>query len=117
MFFWLVLLVASAMYASVALAPKILIWQSWQNFYVSQRYQLIEREDQLAAMERMVVALEEDPQFVAELAQLEMEAPPLDAESLRMNGDLSHDPRELPSAPSSPRALSTAPAWRLAAAA
>lgn len=112
MLFWLVLLVAAALYASVSLAPKILIWQRWQDFYVDQRFQLVEREDQLAALERMVAALEDDPQFVTELARLEIDAPSADAESLRMNAELSHDPRELPTSTSIPRAIETTTSWQ-----
>lgn len=91
--FWLVLLTAAGLYAAVALAPKIIQWQRWQQVYVTQRYQLLEQEDQLDALQRMVDALDQDPQFVAELVRLELDATTAGEEVIPVDDSLTHDPR------------------------
>lgn len=98
--FWLVLLTAAALYAGVALAPKIVQWQRWQQAYVAQRYQLVEQENQVDALRRMVAALDQDPQFVAELVRLELDASAAGEEVIPVDDSLTHDPRTLVTAPS-----------------
>lgn len=109
MLFWLVLLVAAALYAGVALAPKVLHWQRWQDHYVRQRYQLVEREEQLDALERMVAALDDDPQFVTDLARLEMDTPQPGTESIPVDAALTHDPRQLSTESSVPPPVTNPP--------
>ncbi len=93
--FWLLLLTAAALYAGVALAPKIIQWQRWQQMYVAQRYQLVEQENQLEALSRMVDALDQDPQFVAELVRLELDATTAGEEVIPVDDSLTHDPRTM----------------------
>ncbi len=108
--FWLVLLVAGTMYGGVALAPKVLSWQRTQEIYVAQRYQLVEREEQIDSLERLVTALDQDPQFVAELARLELDTPATGAESISVDDTLVHDPRQVTSSkPAAP--FMAVPAW------
>lgn len=92
-FFWVVLLTAAALYAGVSLAPKIVQWQRWQQVYVAQRYQLVEQENQVDALQRMVTALDQDPQFVAELVRLELDATATGEEVIPVDDSLTHDPR------------------------
>lgn len=112
MLFWLVLLTAAAVYSAVALAPKILHWQNWQEVYVRQRYELVDREQQLAALERMVNALDEDPKFIADLARLEMDAPEPGMDSVPVEPELQHDPRQLRAAKSAGLMATPPPPWQ-----
>lgn len=108
--FWLLLLTAAAAYAGVALAPKVVRWQRWQQTYVTQRYALVEQEQQFEALQRMVHALDQDPQFVAELARLELDATAAGEEVIPVDDSLMHDPRTLAiTAPLRPRPITPGP--------
>lgn len=109
--FWLILLVAATLYAGVALAPKIIQWQRWQQVYVAQRYQLVEQEDQVEALQRMVQALDQDPQFVAELVRLELDTTAAGEEVIPVDDELTHDPRTVASTMPHGTPLAVADPW------
>ncbi len=69
--FWLCLLLAAGMYALVVLAPK---WQTHRNLkvdYHRNQLQLVSLEQDVERLDRIVGALENDPDFAAEVARVD----------------------------------------------
>ena len=65
--FWFVLLVAAAMYAAVALSPKLAGWINAHQQYAGNGARLAELEDEADYLERFTAALKRDPAFAVQL--------------------------------------------------
>lgn len=61
--FWFTLVVAVAIYASVALAPKFCVWNEVRLEYRQNVSQLIQLEQDVGYLERVEAALKSDPEF------------------------------------------------------
>lgn len=70
--FWMTLVLASVMYAGVALSPKLAEWISAREQFAGNAAQLVRLEDDIEYLERVKNALESDPQFARRLAQASM---------------------------------------------
>ncbi len=70
--FWACLLAAALLFASVALAPKIVAWQELDLETIEQQQQLLMLEQQLQHLEKVVYSLEHDKRFQAEVARREI---------------------------------------------
>lgn len=71
--FWLCLIGASGLFAGVTLSPKLLARQALAERYRDQQLRLLRIEQQVEQLDRVVVALERDPHFAAEIARLEFD--------------------------------------------
>jgi hypothetical protein len=65
--FWCALLVATLMYAAVALSPKFADWISVRQQHAANAVRLHEMEDEADYLERVAVALKNDPEFAHRL--------------------------------------------------
>jgi cell division protein FtsB len=72
--FWMLLLTAAMLFAAVSLAPKLVTVRSLSLQHHHQQLRLLHLEQQTEQLERVVLALEQDPQFSAEIARLEFDA-------------------------------------------
>ena len=76
--FWFALLVAAAVYGSVALSPKFAVWNKVRTEYQNNVRQLVALEDDVEYLERVETALKTDPEFVQRLtgvSKLNSDAP------------------------------------------
>lgn len=65
--FWCSLLIATLIYAAVALSPKFADWISIRQQHAANAVRLLEMEDEADYLERVAVALKNDPEFVHRL--------------------------------------------------
>ena len=72
--FWLCLLTAALLYASVMLAPKLLTNFSLRGQHYGNQVRLVSDEQQQRYLEKVVAALESDPEFAEELARVDFDA-------------------------------------------
>jgi cell division protein FtsB len=91
--FWLTLLAAAAVFAAVSLSPKLATYLALCDEFRAQQEELVELEQQHAELERVIAALKNDPQFVAELARLEFDAVRPGEEILSVDSSLTLAPR------------------------
>lgn len=87
--FWFSLLLAAAIYASVALAPKLLAYVTTRSEFLENQANLVALEQRVAHLERVRVALENDPGFAAELARIEFDEAPTEEERIAVEPLLS----------------------------
>ena len=106
--FWLSLLVAAALYGSVALAPRLLIWMRLRSDFYSNQVQLVELDRQVEYLEQVADALENDPDFATELARVDLGAARPGDERIPVDDNLSLAPNA--AAPAAPRQV-PADAW------
>ncbi len=91
--FWLLLLVAAGCFAAVTLAPKMLQTLRLRQTYELRQHQLVAMEDELSTLERVIEALEHDPAYAREMAQLDLEKHPTNEDVLPVEQELRLDPR------------------------
>ena len=91
--FWLVLFGAVGIYASVSLSPKLLTYLELHNEYYVNQVRLVRIEKQVDNLSRVVVALENDPNFAAELARIDFDAERPGDERIPVDAELSLDGR------------------------
>ena len=72
--FWLSLLFSAALYAAVALAPKLLDYVALDTEFQTNQAELVSLEQRVTHLERVSDALRNDPEFAAELARIDFEA-------------------------------------------
>ena len=70
--FWLCLLSSAALFASVSLAPRLVEWHELQLSTIDRQQQLVELEQHVQHLEKVVHALEHDPHFREEVARREI---------------------------------------------
>lgn len=84
--FWCTLLTATVIYGTVALAPKLAVWQDVRSEYHSNIRQLVALEDDVAYLERVDEALQSDPEFLERLVGLNQQE--TDEELIPVSGSL-----------------------------
>lgn len=102
--FWLALFAAAALYAAVALAPKYLAYLEISREYYDNQVRLVGLQRQVAYLQKVGAALENDPQFAAELTRVEFDASRPGEERIPVERHLALDGR----VPQPPSAVSTA---------
>ena len=86
--FWLTLFVAAAIYASVALAPKLERLLVLQRDHAANQWYLVDLDQRVQNLEKVAGALKEDPQFAAELARSRFGAVEPGREAIKVAEDL-----------------------------
>lgn len=86
--FWCTLLVAVAVYASVALSPKLAVWNQVRHEYVRNAEELVSLEEDVDYLERVQTALQTDPEFVERLVGLTNPAAQDNEEFIPVSGSL-----------------------------
>lgn len=115
--FWLCLLIAAGLYAAIALSPRLVVWGDLQVESTRRQVELVNLERQAQQLARVAAALERDPEFVAELARVELAAGTPRGTQIPLPPALGFDPR-VPRATETAVAMSSPwylPAARLAA--
>ena len=74
--FWMCLLSSAALFASVALAPRLVEWHELHLATIERQQQLVELELHIQHLEKVVHALEFDPHFQSEVIRREIGGPP-----------------------------------------
>src|SRR3972149_1047889 len=72
--FWLCLVVAAALFASVTLAPRLVTYLELRKEYQANQEQLVGLENRTQYLEKVVGALRTDAQFAAEVARIDFDA-------------------------------------------
>lgn len=86
--FWLTLFVAAAIYASVALAPKLERLLVLKRDHAANQWYLVDLDQRVQNLEKVAGALKEDPQFAAELARSRFGAVEPGREAIKLAEDL-----------------------------
>lgn len=86
--FWGQLLLAVGLYAAVALAPKALVWEKLRADYLKTQSQLVNLEQQVDEVKKVVTALERDPSLIQELARIDLDATRPGEEKMELGADL-----------------------------
>ncbi len=73
--FWMCLLSSAALFASVALAPRLVEWHELHLATLARQQQLVELEQHIQHLEKVVHALEYDPHFQSEVTRREIGGP------------------------------------------
>jgi cell division protein FtsB len=72
--FWMALLIAALLFATVNLSPRLTTLLKLRDEHYANQMRLVALEKQARQLERVVEALEHDPVFAAEMARLEFDA-------------------------------------------
>lgn len=106
--FWLTLLVATALYGAVVLAPKLVSTRSLSRHVEQQQLNLLALERKTEQLEQVVIALDQDPEFASEIARLELSIQRPGEEVLPVETGLQLAPMSpaLPELPATPAAES-----------
>ncbi len=86
--FWITLLTAAVVYASVALAPRLYAWLQVRHEFLSNAHQLQALESEVDYLERVQHALQTDPEFVRRLAASSISEQTGEAEVIPVSGSL-----------------------------
>ena len=86
--FWVTLLLAAVLYASVALAPRLFAWMVVRHDYLSNAHQLEALEQEVDYLERVRDTLQTDPEFVRKLASAAIAEDVGDSEVIPVSGTL-----------------------------
>ena len=73
--FWMCLLSSAVLFASVALAPRLVEWHELRLATLARQQQLVELEQHVQHLEKVVHALEFDPHFQSEVTRREIGGP------------------------------------------
>lgn len=91
--FWCCLCGAAVLFASVTLAPKLVLWHELEIETLDQQQQLVQLERQVQHLDKVVFSLEHDRRFQSELAQREMGRSPSGEELISVDPSLRVDMR------------------------
>lgn len=91
--FWSLLLVSAGCFAGVTLAPKMLQTLRLRQTYEVRQHQLVALENELATLQRVIEALEHDPDYAREMAKLDLEKPSANEDVVPVDPELRLDPR------------------------
>lgn len=105
--FWIALFFAAGLYALVALSPRIYTHALLTQQVQTLQLELLELQDQDAEVEKMIAALNHDPQYARELAMMDLQPIQPGEERIPVSEDLviqpatelrteSHAPPDLP---------------------
>jgi len=84
------LLSSAVLFASVSLAPRLVEWHELKLSTLDRQQQLVEVEQHIQHLEKVVQALEHDPHFQAEIVRREIGAP-AEGESIPLEKSLTVD--------------------------
>jgi cell division protein FtsB len=104
--FWGQLLVAGALYGSVAMAPKLTSYVELNDEYVTAQTELVQLEQQVLELRKITESLEQDPGLLQELARIDLDATRPGEEQIPLRDDLTLQSRinqQSVSVPESPR--------------
>ncbi len=87
------LLCAAGLYASVALAPKLLMYLTLKNQYYGTQVRLVSLEQEVSDLHKVVEALENEPDFAAQLARVDFDAARPGDERISVDSNLTLDSR------------------------
>ncbi len=88
--FWMCLLSSAALFASVALAPRLVEWHELHLATLQRQQQLVQLERHIQHLEKVVHALEFDPHFQSEVIRREIGGP-TEGESIPLEKSLTVD--------------------------
>lgn len=106
--FWLCLLLSAGLFATVALAPKYLVYMQLRGQFDTHQSRLAELEQEAEQIQRVIDAINRDPDFASELTRIEFDAIRPGEEVLPVDAELELDRRRI-AAPLT--TVSTAPPW------
>lgn len=89
--FWLCLLVAAGLFGLVSLAPKFSVYLHLRSQFDNNQRKLVALEEQAEQLGRVVHAIQNDPDFVAELTRIEFDAIGPDEEVIPVDEELQFD--------------------------
>lgn len=72
--FWGTMLVAGGLYAAVALSPKLIVYLHLRDEHYRTQVELVTLEHRVLYLKKVMHALENDPEFAAEHARVELGA-------------------------------------------
>ncbi|MDA0590375.1 MAG: septum formation initiator family protein [Planctomycetota bacterium] len=84
--FWGQMIAAASLYGVVALAPKLTVFVELQNDHLRTQTQLVSLENHIHELEKVVVALQDDPRVIEELARLDLDASRPDETRIPLEG-------------------------------
>ena len=87
--FWGQLLIAVGLYAAVSLSPKLLVHSKLETDFLKTQSQLVNLEQQVDELKKVVTALENDPRIIQELARIEIDAVRPGEERISLSSDLT----------------------------
>lgn len=91
--FWLCLLVSAALYGLCALSPRIVEWATLRQRYLENQVELVGLQGQIKHLERVVDAMETDPEFAARLARSEFGGVVSNGDRVPLPTAIGYDPR------------------------
>lgn len=91
--FWPCLLAAAALYAPCVLASRVVVWTELRRDHAHRQAELVALQREVQHWQRIVDALQRDPEFAARLARAEFDAAPSGAVVFTPPAELAHDPR------------------------
>lgn len=97
--FWLCLFAAAGLYAAVALAPKFHTYLQLKKQHRGGQIELVQLEQQVHYLQKVVHALETEPAFSAELARIDFDAARPGDERIPVDPSLRLDDRPHEAAP------------------
>ena len=100
--FWCFLLCALTLYGAVVLAPKAWGWLNLSAAYQTNRDQIAALQQRIKFLEQVAEALENDPEFAAEFARLDLAARSPEEERISVEGHLAWDTRRAEMLPEVP---------------
>ncbi|MGE3313798.1 MAG: hypothetical protein AB7O26_01695 [Planctomycetaceae bacterium] len=105
--FWLCLVAAAGLFASVTLAPRLAAHLELKEEYQANQIELVGMESRMQYLEKVAEALKNDPQFAAEVARIDFDAARPGDERIAVDKTLSlsapkYDPPALPEAEVAP---------------
>ena len=92
--FWVCLLIATGLFGLVSLAPKFCDYLQLRSHFDTNQRKLVSLERQADQLGRVVNAIQNDPDFVAELTRIEFDAVGPDEEVIPVERDLQFDARK-----------------------
>ena len=92
--FWVFLLIATGLFGLVSLAPKFCDYLQLRSHFDTNQRKLVALERQADQLGRVVHAIQNDTDFVAELTRIEFDAVGPDEEVIPVEGDLQFDARK-----------------------
>jgi len=94
--FWGQLLLAAALYASVALSPKLMSYVGLRTEYTRSQSQLVLLEQQVNELQQVTEALQNDPRVLRELARIDLDAVRPGEERIPLQNELMLQSRVVP---------------------
>ncbi|MDA0832424.1 MAG: hypothetical protein O2955_13280 [Planctomycetota bacterium] len=108
--FWSCLIAAGTLYGAVAIAPKLQKYLEVRHQFLANQMHLVQIEKETAYLKRVRDALENDPEFAAQMAQVDFQIGRTDAEMIPVDSELMRGARDF-SSESSPTIAPIEPSY------